>query len=272
MNIKYPHASIIFKIEVDDNNLYHYLKTYFGTAVLDDNSLADNNLEIYYIKVFYHDDQMEIIYKSSYKKFYVEKINVIHVIFMIIRDNLSFEENWTAYHGSVVNLDGRNYLFMGESGAGKTTMVTYLLNICSARIFTEDIVIINYLKNEVSPLHRPLFLRNPAYELLLKNGVKFNGVLSHVTEYGIDRIRYIPNEMQIVNHECAIDACIILHIDKTVSQISANHNLDSFVYNSYLHKTIEKNIKSSIRLYKIIPMYIMHYYGFSEIYDMLRSL
>ena len=137
-------------------------------------------------------------------------------------------------------------------------MVTYLLNICSARIFTEDIVIINYLKNEVSPLHRPLFLRNPAYELLLKNGVKFNGVLSHVTEYGIDRIRYIPNEMQIVNHECAIDACIILHIDKTVSQISANHNLDSFVYNSYLHKTIEKNIKSSIRLYKIIPMYIMH--------------
>lgn len=215
---------------------------------------------------------MEIIYKSSYKKFYVEKINVIHVIFMIIRDNLSFEENWTAYHGSVVNLDGRNYLFMGESGAGKTTMVTYLLNICSARIFTEDIVIINYLKNEVSPLHRPLFLRNPAYELLLKNGVKFNGVLSHVTEYGIDRIRYIPNEMQIVNHECAIDACIILHIDKTVSQISANHNLDSFVYNSYLHKTIEKNIKSSIRLYKIIPMYIMHYYGFNEIYDMLRSL
>lgn len=32
MNIKYPHASIIFKIEVDDNNLYHYLKTYFGSS------------------------------------------------------------------------------------------------------------------------------------------------------------------------------------------------------------------------------------------------
>lgn len=272
MNITYPHATIVFHISVDDTDLYYYLKTYFGTAVSKADNRIKNNLEIYYMSIFYERNQMEIVYRNKFDKVYFNNSNLLHIVFMNIRDNLSFEDGWNAYHGTVVNLEGKNYLFMGESGAGKTTLVTYLLNACGAHIFTEDIVIINYFKNQVSPLIRPLYLRNAGYELLIKHHVKLEGKASPVSEYGIDRIRYIPNEAQAAKYSCSIDFCVILQIDRAAAKIYPHHDINHLVYNSYLHTSGVKNIKSSLRLSKIIPLYRMQYYGFSKVYEMLRSL
>ena len=268
--IRYPYANIIFKISIDDINLYKYLKIYFGTAVSKNNNETD--VQIYHINILYLQNKIETGYNNQYESVTIDNNNILYKVFMIIRSNLTFKESWNAYHGTVVHMNEKNYLFMGESGAGKTTLVTYLINKCSAQIFTEDIVIINYLKNEVEPLHRPLYLREFGYELLKKNNIVLDGKVDHVTGYGIDRVRYIPNTIYNANYNCLIDACVLLKLDRNSSKIFSYTDIDSYIYNSYLHTTIEKNIKGSLRLSKNIPLYIMQYYGFDCVYEMLRSL
>lgn len=270
--IHYPHTSVVYQVLTDNKGVYEFLKKFFGEALLNKINISNEENNICTISILYNQNIVMVCYHKTRKEFYCSTENILSVFFRIIREYMVFEKNWNAYHGACVNFENRNILFLGESGAGKTTLVTYLVNRCNAQLISEDMVIVNYVENKVVPLRRPLFLRIGGYKKLLEEGVKFKGDICHIDQYGIERLMFIPEESLYINSECLIGACVIPQIDKNEHNIYIKQELTLYANNSYLHTTGVENIKSSLMLNKKNKLYIMHYYNFIEACSLLRLI
>ena len=81
-------------------------------------------------------------------------------------------------HGSAVEIDGKAYVWLGESGAGKSTKALSLIYKNNASLLSDDIVVIRYLNEKpfVIPYSPRIKILESTLELLGLNELNLNSL------------------------------------------------------------------------------------------------
>jgi HprK-related kinase A len=72
---------------------------------------------------------------------------------------------WVAVHAAVVERNGRTLILSGESGAGKSTLCAALV-LNGWRLFSDEFALIDPDSGRLTPLPRPIALKNASIEII----------------------------------------------------------------------------------------------------------
>jgi HprK-related kinase A len=76
---------------------------------------------------------------------------------------------WVAVHAAVVERNGRTLILSGESGAGKSTLCAALA-LRGWRLFSDEFALIDPDSGRLTPLPRPISLKNASIEIIKTRG------------------------------------------------------------------------------------------------------
>ena len=76
---------------------------------------------------------------------------------------------WVAVHAAVVERNGRTLILSGESGAGKSTLCSALA-LRGWRLFSDEFALIDPDSGRLTPLPRPISLKNASIEIIKTRG------------------------------------------------------------------------------------------------------
>lgn len=108
-------------------------------------------------------------------------------------ENPFFNEDILALHGAAIRVGSEAVLFLGPTGAGKTTLTAYLVSR-GFRYITEDCILINYANELVNPSPLPLHLRDGGVDVLSGNNIVLN--YQYVDYYSLKRYIFIPPNVE----------------------------------------------------------------------------
>ena len=201
-----------------------------------------------------------------------DNLNVaLYNIFMFVRNNVRMEEGWYLYHASCSEIDGRTYMFLGHSGAGKTTLSAFLHYHPRVVTIAEDLCVVNYLDLEVESVNRPFFLRRSSYNLLTScYGLKLPN--SDEIVYNVDKKIVVQKNHIESLKRYKIDQIFLLNLCKDgLKKNEINDKLELVKY-SYIATDIFKGVQSAISLCKSVPMHELRYYDLNEVYSFLLNM
>jgi len=192
----------------------------------------------------------------------------------LIQNSLGTVPSWNLLHGAALVVNGKTVLFLGKSETGKTTLTAYLALMMRQAYISEDILIINYEKNELTPFPRDLHLRHGTPQLL-KDSYNFivpNIRLEKLGEYE----RLTCRAENVMRNACRIDCFILLERNKPKDyctfELIEKDKADIFLNSCYLPRNIVDNFKSSILLSEKNPIYLARYGDLSSFYENLNKL
>ena len=261
INVKIPHTTNVYTIYSDNLELVKKLKIYYGSFIDEFDYIGTNTIR--YI------EGILSIKKQPFGNAGVQNENVaLSNIIMYIRNHIITEPDWFLYHGACSVINGKTYLFIGHSTAGKTTLSTFLHYQPNVISVSEDICIVNYKELTVESIQRPFFLRQKSYDLLT------GGYDLDIHRLGI--INYNINEKIIANMNSIqpgqiykIDEIIFLHLNDARFKKERTGDISGLLENSYNSLEIYKGICSASIIRKKIPMFQMYYYDLIETYKFL---
>ena len=223
--------------------------------------------KIYTIILKNDDTELIIDHRTHYVKTVDEAILLIS---RYIRDKITFIDNWNAYHASSVVIGKKAFMLMGESGAGKTTLTTYLNIMCGATILTEDLTIINCKSCEIVPLNVALALRKNGINLLSD---QYECDIQKKCVYQNNRFIYMPTIKEDAYKYNIARACYVLRREPGRKKVERKKIDSSFVLvkNSYCSQNIWSNIESAQKLYDQIDVYELYYEDLNMAYSFLKD-
>lgn len=255
----YPHSTVLFELVLTSNVVIEYFSRFY---IDNPNKTADrvvtikqNSLEKTVVcgmeSVNYDNDTIAIVRICEY-----------------IRVNMLFEEGWTALHGSAISILDKNYLFLGHTGAGKTTLSAYLSIQNGVDIISEDIVIINIHTLECIHRKSPMSLRAGGYDIL-KNEYSCQLHIDGVLPNG--KLIYVPPSYE-AKEKYYISSCFLLvrkdNINVSAELIEGELN---YILNSFCFNNMKYNIKCAIALSKKLPMYRFNYSNLDQALEFLSN-
>lgn len=261
--VSYPHCTVAFKVVTDSDKLKQYINLfYYKMSIF-------NFSKIYTIEYYLGLENKSLFRTLDFFKYDVSEEEAIYLSNKFIRENLELEDDWNIYHGSTIKIKDKNYLLLGQTGTGKTTLSAYLKLKKHAEIISEDISIINCKTKEVVTNRQPLMLRKHSYDILnseyscdISGGViKFNG--KYVLEYSYDTFNTEKNYL---------DVAILLNRNENKCTIDRIYSEKEYILNSFLHVDIVKNIRYSVLLYERLNLFEMTYMDLDEAYKLLLDV
>lgn len=272
--INIPHATTVYKISTNINKFSEQIKLHYGSMVeCKPRFLIDRETDIDIIAI----DKNIKITKGSEVLFEAALDNNININFCVcmvmslIREQLHFQSDWNAYHGSAVKIKDKCFLFLASTHSGKTTLTSFLSYQPYSEIISEDLAIINFNNQKIISINAPVFMRKNSYELLKeKYGIYFKDIKN--TDYNMEQRFYTSENLIKHGIEYKIDAIFFLNLDcdATFSLVKTS-DFTEMLLNCYCYNDILKNTCSSIKMMKNLPIYKMYYYDLREVYSRLYA-
>jgi len=191
-----------------------------------------------------------------------------------IQNNLRTMPSWNLLHGAALAINGKTVLFLGRSEAGKTTLAAYLAFVMEQSYISEDMLIINYEKNELTPFPRNLNLRHGTLQLL-KDAYSFE--LSRVSSQKLGNYdRLICKPTRVVEDARHIDCIVLLQrgspTDCCAFELINKNKIDILLNSCYIPTNIMDNLKCSILLAEKNTLYLARYGDLDSFYEKLCEL
>ena len=268
ITINYPHSICTFQLTMDSDAMYRRILSHFGSLI--DNSNFVMREKTRCIDIVIESKKKTITTNQNGEiKTSIFNDNWLHTLDIMIRSNLVFENEWEAYHGSVISKNNISYLLLGESMSGKSTLTTYLIKKEKFKLVSEDIVILNYKTGDVCPVIRNINLRKKGYHLLLSKNVLNEKDCEYADE--TDRYIFSPARDEIIcSEEQIIKKCFILHLNKEYTGKKINKNFFVYLINSYIENMVNKKVKPALTLIQNIPTYDLYYYELAGVASLME--
>lgn len=251
-SIKYldiPYSDFTICISCNDSIIVELMRISFFPYLT---SEYRYNRPLISINIAYYDNVLKIYNKNNNKCFDYKSKSIdvlLNIIFRFIKNMLSPQSGYNLYHGASFTINEKSVMLLGNSGCGKTTLLTYLLWKRYAYYISEDIIIFNYLKNSIVSYPRPLHLRQSSYDFLSKKYiVDYNNFFGFDSVYYNDYLkRYIftPKDIKIFDN-LPVDYIFCLDISHEENKIEKIISpFDIVLQNCLLPKNLMSNIKST---------------------------
>jgi hypothetical protein len=259
--ISFPGRQYDYCIISNCLELYELLKLIYGNFLVE--MSIRKSIEIIVIK------KSERLYQCSFAgKTSIEK-NPIHFISNVFFENPYFDKDILPLHGAAISNGRWAYIFLGSSGAGKTTLTAYLLSN-GFRYISEDCILINFEKNLIVPCPTPLHVREGGKEILTKNNIYINYNIA--THNSFDRYVYIPPFIEIAS--LPIKAIFfILRTDgkEKLYLIEKEEAFIKLIKASFIMHPLKHPYVQAFKRLSSIPCYQLEYSDFSFVKKALLS-
>lgn len=263
IQIMHPRTNEIFIINATSEVLLSYfLRAY---CVIDPEEKRAGKMHTIILK----NNDTELI--INHKKIFVKKIDeAILLINRYIRNNISFINNWNAYHASSVVIEKKAFMLMGESGAGKTTLTAYLNIMFGVTVLTEDMTIINCNSCEIVPQNVALALRENSINLLSD---QYGCDIRKKCRYHNKRFIYTPSIEEDAHKYNIARVCYVLRREPGRKKVEKKKIDSSFVFikNSYCSQNIWLNIELAQKIYDQIDAYELYYDDLNMVYSFFKN-
>lgn len=187
----------------------------------------------------------------------------------ILFENPFFDESILALHGAAIGTGEVASLFLGPTGAGKTTLTAYLVSN-GFNYITEDCILINYEDKLVNPCPLPLHLRDGGTEVLFVNNVVLK--CQYVDYFSMKRYIFMPQNVKTI--PTPIGAIFFITRDEKRNRVCSMKTEDAFI--SLIKSTITQYPLRTpyIQAFKKIsslPCYRLEYSSFSFVKEMIED-
>lgn len=259
LRISYPHSTTVFEIYTDSKYVYRILNMFYES--IDTELTYKYRLTYDYIQSVITVDSNQHITVNSQEE-------ALYWIIRFIRHNLKFEEHWMAYHGAVAQINNRTYMFLGHTGAGKTTLMTYLSCQKDVAVISEDITIVNCMSGEVMPLNHPFAVRKESFELLTQ--VYNCDIVPLALNYN-DRC-LVKNNSTRPNQKYFVQKCFLLD-RKVTDKVSCSDiaKYEDYITNAYCYSDLLRNARCAILLSDVVKLQKLHYHNLKDAYEFLSE-
>lgn len=261
--VTYPKTKIAFHIASHSAEVIKYFADFYLT-------ITDEQAKDY--KTFLHIMHKEnLVICNGQNITATSEASAISIINKIIRQNLEFVDGWISYHGAAVQVEGKTYMFLGSTGAGKTTLATFLSQQPGVCLLSEDVTIINWTTLEVVKQIYPICLRSESYKLL----AGFYGCDLNCTEMNYNR-KYLYRYPQKLSEKqkYVLEKCFLIDRIETIDEpkCTTMDSIMSYLLNSYCHTDMIRNITSAQYLNKKAILYKLSYNDLNKVYKYLKTI
>lgn len=182
---------------------------------------------------------------------------------------------WNLYHGTALHIKEKTFVFLGESGVGKTTAIAYLTEMQKESIYiTEDILIIDCKNNCIIPYPRPIHLR--------EGGLRILREIYHIPMTNVQRVtfhnykRYILNkktpDCKLYPVDCYIQLSRKQYTKGYCMEKTVDDKVKTFTSNCYLPYNVRNNITCSVMLSGKAELWEIQYSDLADLCDMIFNL
>lgn len=186
LKIKRPCHCVDIVIKTNSAKFSEQIKLFFQTFI-DENTDDDLN-DTAAITVQFKNDVACI--DADNEKYNGITDNPMQKVVNFVYDNIKIEDDFFGMHAAAVAYRGNAYAFAASTGAGKTTLTSYLLNTGFDYI-TDDCVLINKNTLMVTPFCNTVHLRKGGLDILKKYNAEPQNIVK-VSEGTVERYLYLP--------------------------------------------------------------------------------
>jgi len=267
-----PGTVQVYLLASDSIKLISIINSIYYPYVSERNEYPDK--PVVSIDVSYAKGSISMYSGCDAEEWKLDEMYAVTAVSRFVQNNIQTIPQWNLLHGAALIVNGKTVLFLGRSETGKTTLTAYLTVMMKQLYISEDILIINYEKNELTPFPRDLNLRHGTIQLLRDTySFEFPNIIPE--KLGIyDRLIYKPEN--IVSEINRIDCIILLQrndpTDCCTFELIDKSKIDIFLNSCYIPTNIVENFKSSIHLAEKNNLYLARYGDLGSFYEKLSEL
>lgn len=267
INIPYSEPSI--HILSEDANLIKHLYynfTPFATLIKANEEKREKKIYIDNLTAGYNIAfNKEVIYASCTDV-------LLKVLGRIINLTIATKSPFIGIHGAILSNKKANFLFVGATGVGKSTLSAYLAKM-GFEYYSDDKCLIDCNSRYLVPFYKPIYLREPALGFL--NGQYQLGIYGKVHIFGEEtRLIYDVPQFEVDNSKklniiflernCNTE----LEINRLSSREALNEILNHLIYVGNL----VGSVKDAFRLMSGTPCFRLKYCDLEEVAVELNSI
>lgn len=272
IEIRLPYTKNSIFIICEDKNLLDILNSIYMPYAYD--QISRDNRDVYELEIDVAKSKLKISKESDCSIYILNKDNIVGQISRFVQGLLHPLYPWNFYHGASIKYKEKTFVFLGESGGGKTTLTAYLVSRSDFEYVAEDILIIDYDNNNILPFTRPLHLREDSIKILEKEyGLDMTGInLLTIGKYN----RFIKDVNNKVSELQKIDYYILLKrtendLECKIEEVTVD-KLDKFLENCFLYRNIKDNVISCTELSSKYKLYELKYKNLEQVQRLLKVL
>lgn len=260
--LELPYVSPKLEIECDNDLVMQYLQHAFSPYV---NYQIMGSTE--YVRMRFFENDNETTVEVSGKKSRCDR-SIIRYIGRFLLRNAKVDSNYVMLHGGSVVYNDQAFLFLGDSKAGKSTLIAHLC-MEGFEYISDDRLIINVKEKKVTPFPKAIILRPHGSELLKK----YHGcnVQTRSFQYrNIYKEFFLPQNYR--KTEAIISRIFIICRQDEVKtkhiQIEDKYKVSELLkYNMALSDCV--NIRKFTELSKV-PLEMLYYSNMDDVSDLIR--
>lgn len=194
------------------------------------------------------------------KEQYASASSVYKRICSIIRENIVLDDEYCYLHGSAVLIQNKVFLFLAETGMGKSTLSVFL-DMCKGVCLSDDLIILSKKELKVYPIGEKAHIRSSALNLFEGLNCKFQyNKLSTRYDYLLSKKQTVQSCGLILN------SIFLLFREKNKAVITKNSTpIESVLTNMFLPYQIKNNVLSATYICQKTKVYNFFYDNFEDI-------
>lgn len=211
----------------------------------------------------------KIIYANSIVKIDCNN-KKLYILKRIIQNSLIMKDGYLLLHASAVSYDDKAVVFLGKTGAGKSTLSLYLMGL-GLDYLSDDSTIINLLTDQIVPYPRLIQIRDSAYNLLRQHN--FSVPLYHSGTKSHPWIA-LPPVLKPINFSqiILVDIKAGCETELIAEVTNMNEKMRIVAENIFTVVDMHKSISTIFSLANKVSLIRYHYSGFSGINKFLDTI
>lgn len=226
------------------------------------------NKDSCYLNIIFKGNSLEVSCGKKRKMFSVSSLqDAYRKIIYVIREHIIFCKDSIALHASTVDFGVKRYVFLAETGTGKSTLASYLNLKRDVFCRSDDIVYINYMKQASIASSKNIYLRESARNINELSNILFNNYDMFLSRYLVS----VENNIDITERK--IDKIILLSREN-INECYLSKCDDPFnalLGNLFFTHQIKESLRAVLHLIETIPVDVLHYNQLSQVYDYLKK-
>lgn len=265
-----PYTREMISIMSDSEEFLNIIISLYRPFVQERYEAGTNSISI---SVLFSDEIIKIEVGETRSYYELSRRYFLGQVISIITKCITTSQGWNIYHGAAVELNNKVFMFLGDSGAGKTTLTAYLTLLGNGKYISEDMLIVDCLRKQIVPCNNELHMRRGGMELLWDKYGKdiFSSKFVKCEEYE----RYFVTPPSVIKEIKTIDAvfCLDRKDNRSLSKYEkiTNGIFERLLGACFLPNNTIENVKGSLALTNLIDMYSLSYYDFEDVYQLLCS-
>ena len=250
----------VYLIKTNDERIETTLNRIFGPYICNDVLLPGKPIEVEY------DGNG---FKVMVDNVVIRTEKPIEFIMNYMYEDTSISNGITAFHGAAIEYQDSAILFLGRTGAGKTTL-TYYLVANGYKYVTDDCILIDNKTMRVIPYSMPLHLRAGGVEVLKNLGVNVSNL--EECQYSEQEERFVECVESTDKHNLPIEHIFFIERNpygSLISDISIFDRIKKTISSLFVPCTIDHELLAVISGISLCNCHILNC---SDLQSVLRCL